>query len=271
LDVMALSEHYGISKTFSAGNDVYYFDPNFGVIIADGAGQDTIEFKDSVLSSYIDLREGAVSYLGQKPVSIGDGNQLAISYTTVIEHVQAGVGSDTVIGNSENNEINTYDGDDLVFSGEGADLVCAGGGNNIVDFSEQSAASDVLIFDADCVLRGFTEVYGFDQIATDTRLRDKLDFSALDAKRVDTRPQDILQTGAQNQNLTSDIISKSHATTFETASGYVFVSALNAETGSTQHFYYAETASEGYQTNEFCRVFGANVDMNFWTDVSFIV
>lgn len=271
LDVMALSEHYGISKNFSAGNDVYYFDSNFGVIIADGAGQDTIEYKDSVLSSYIDLREGAVSYLGSKSVSIGDGNQLAISYTTVVEHVQAGAGNDTIIGNSENNQIYTYDGDDVVLAGEGADLVCVGSGKNIVDFSEQLAASDVLIFNSDCLLRGFTEVYGFDQIATDARLSDKLDLSALDAERVDIRPQDILQTGTQNRNLDSDILSKSHAATFKITGGYVFVNALNAETGSTQNFYYAKTSSEGYQINEFCRIYGANLDMNFWTDLSFIV
>jgi hypothetical protein len=271
LDVMALSEYYGISKTFSAGNDTYYFDPNFGVIIADGAGQDTIEYKDSALSSYIDLREGAVSYLGSKSSSIGDGNQLAIAYTTVVEHVQAGIGNDTVIGNSANNEIYTLGGNDVIFSGEGADLVCAGSGENIVDFSEQSAASDVLIFDADCVFLGFTEVYGFDQIATDPRVRDKLDFSALDAKKIDTLPEDILLTGAQNQNIFSDILSKSHAATFEIIGGYVFVNALNTETGSTQNLYFAEAHSSGYLINEFCKIYGANIDVDFWMDNSFLV
>jgi len=102
-------------------------------------------------------------------------------------------------------------------------------------------------------------------------VRDKLDFSALDAKKIDTLPEDILLTGAQNQNIFSDILSKSHVATFETIGGYVFVNALNTETGSTQNLYFAEAHSSGYLINEFCKIYGANIDVDFWMDNSFLV
>lgn len=270
-DIMALSEYYGISEKFSPGNDVYVFDKNFGVVIADGGGSDLINFKGSSLTSFIDLRAGAESHLGAKSDLISDGNQLAIAYSTVIENVEAGNEADFIIGNDVANIINTYRGDDIIFPGEGADEVCAGPGNNIIDFTESNQKSDTIVFDLDSILDGYSEVYGFNTYANDLNLRDKIDFTELDLTGSDIQVANIFAQGMYDFSLSAEIQNNILGMSFEFNEGYICVTSDSASTGSAQDLYFIGNESSDFAIQKFCSFIGANMDIDFWQASSFVL
>ena len=116
-DIMALSEFYGINRSHNPGDDTYNFNSREGVVIADGDGLDTIDYSSTRENSYLDLRAGAESSLGEKADLIIAPNQLAIAYSVTIENVMAGEGDDTIIGNKAANVIHAQGGDDRIHAG----------------------------------------------------------------------------------------------------------------------------------------------------------
>ena len=271
LDIMALSEYYGISEKFSSEDDVYEFDKNFGVIIVDGGGSDLIDFRGSQSPSFIDMREGAESHLGAKSELISDGNQLAIAYSTIIENVEAGNAADFVIGNDVENIINTYQGDDIIFPGEGADVVCAGPGDNIIDLTETNQKSDTIIFDFDSVLDGYSEVYGFNIYANDLNLRDKINLEELDLIKSDIQLANIFSQGMYDFSLSAEIQNNILGMSFEFDEGYVCVMSDSASTGSEQDLYFIGNERSDFTIQKFCSFIGANMDIDFWQDSIFMI
>ena len=85
---------------------------------------------------------------------------MTISENSMIEDVRTGSGNDHVIGNLLNNKIKTGGGDDLVFPGEGRDLIELGAGSNKLNLFELKPQNDFIIFDAD-VSDQFNEIYNF--------------------------------------------------------------------------------------------------------------
>ena len=162
LDLMALTETYGVNPSFNSEDDVYTFSSASGVFIIDGGGADSIRY-DGASAAYVDLRSGAHSYLGAKSVYITSANQLTISAGSSIENAITGVGNDIVIGNALSNIINTGEGEDRIFAGEGQDVVLSGLGADIIDLSEDVQARDIIHFFNDGLSDEADVIYSFAQ------------------------------------------------------------------------------------------------------------
>ena len=102
-----------------SGNDYLYGDSGDDIIDG-GQGVDTAGFssKDNV----IDLRNGSKQ-------NTKDGKDKLIS----IENINAGGGSDKVIGDNANNQINGDGGNDELIGGKGNDTLFGGKGNDLLD------------------------------------------------------------------------------------------------------------------------------------------
>ena len=270
LDIMALSEYYGIDQRYSPGDDVYVFNSNIGVIIADGAGTDTIDASSSIFNASIDLRPGAESYLGFKAPDISGSNQIAISYGTVIENYEGSAGDDFVIGNEFANRIFTSEGDDTVYAGEGSDTICVGAGINLVDFSEVNDVSDTLYFDLNSLSDGQTSVYGFQQYSSDTKIIDRLDLSEIGASLVNLGPSQLLLGSSSANSQESALFSNEYALSFKVNTGYIFVTAQDRNSGTQQEMYYVETQNNDVFVNNFCTFYGANLDLDLWSSAAII-
>ena len=140
---MALTSPYGVNPEYENKDNIYRFSGEGGYFIIDGSGVDTIEALSAEEAVYIDLRQGAHSYLGVKEHLITKPYQLTISNGSYIENVQTGMGNDTVIGNEYANHISTFDGVDTIFAGEGEDIINSGSGADLIDLSEQVQSKDI--------------------------------------------------------------------------------------------------------------------------------
>lgn len=123
-DYLAIHIEYGANYETRAGDDVYgyngttglesydlSYDGDMAFSIWDGAGNDTIDFSGSNSDTHLDLREGAFSSVN------GNTHNISIAYNAVIEN---GIGSkynDVVRGNSADN---------ILFGGQGNDLIRGG-------------------------------------------------------------------------------------------------------------------------------------------------
>jgi len=159
-DYLTLVGIYGINPAFNGGDTVYRFDSSSGTFIIDGGGYDLIDTSNYALDAFIDLRENSHSYLGLENKYVSAALQMTISENSMIEDVITGSGNDHVIGNLLNNKIKTGGGDDLVFPGEGRDLIELGAGSNKLNLFELKPQNDFIIFDAD-VSAQFNEIYNF--------------------------------------------------------------------------------------------------------------
>ena len=169
LDLMSLTQLYGVNPAFNAGNDTYEFLNLTGRFIIDGGGIDTVSYQGSQ-NVFLDLRAGGHSYLFAKSAYITVGNQLTISTGSQIENAITGTGNDAIIGNGLDNVLATGDGDDRIFAGEGGDVISSGSGSDIIDLSEDVPVPDSLSYmvefnesDFD-VINGFSQGSGGDQL-----------------------------------------------------------------------------------------------------------
>ena len=71
---------YGVNPTARAGNDTYTFDAKTGVLIWDGAGNDTIDASTATQNVTLDLNDGSWNYIGNKAnfISIPNHSQLIV-------------------------------------------------------------------------------------------------------------------------------------------------------------------------------------------------
>ena len=131
LDIQALQYLYGANMSHNSSDTIYTFTGNekYFETVWDGGGEDTIDYRSSTTGATIDLREGEWSSLG-KPIvftnSFGqtqytDPRTVWIAYGTEIENAWGSSGADQIIGNSLDNTIAGYAGDDELVGMEGRD------------------------------------------------------------------------------------------------------------------------------------------------------
>jgi hypothetical protein len=131
-DIAAVQSIYGASST-RTGNTVYGFNSNAGPIydfsqytglgtpaltIYDSGGSDTLDCSGYSQNQILDLTPGAFCSVG------GYIHNIGVFSTTLIEAAIGGSGSDTIIGNSADNEL---------IGGIGNDTLAGQGGNDIID------------------------------------------------------------------------------------------------------------------------------------------
>jgi len=142
-DILALQAIYGANTAWRTGDDTYLFVQGQSYLqsIWDAGGNDTIVWEGVSESATIDLREGAVSDLGNalvywdleftrswtEPLTVG------IAFGTVIENATGGSAADTIAGNDAANVLTGRAGDDRLTGGIGNDVLDGGPGNDVLD------------------------------------------------------------------------------------------------------------------------------------------
>jgi serralysin len=141
-DIVAIQTLYGRAQGVTAGNTVFgvgsdldtYLDAAFAhkagslrsnaVALYDAGGIDTLNLSDDSSAQRIDLTAGRFS------TAHGRRDGLAIAPGTTIENVQAGSGSDTVIGNGAANRLLGNGGNDALIGAGGHDRLSGGDGSD---------------------------------------------------------------------------------------------------------------------------------------------
>ena len=257
-DIMALSEFYGINRNHNPGDDTYTFNANEGVIIADGGGLDTIDYSFLSQNSYLDLRAGAESYLGEKADLIIEPNQLVIAYTVSIENVIAGEGDDTIIGNESANIIYANGGDDRIHAGEGADRISAGSGSNLIDLAEATAARDTVIFDSESLQLGYSTIYAFQQHGSSS---DILEFTNFAFTPANNQIENMISSVAA---LGTTLATNKVGLTLRSNSDFILFSSETTDLGAPQELFHAKDSGGSFDINHFATLYGANLDLDFW-------
>jgi serralysin len=257
-DIMALSEFYGINRSYHPGDDTYTFNSAKGVIVADGGGLDVIDYSSASKNSYLDLRAGAESYLGEKANLIIEPNQLAIAYSVTIENIMAGEGDDTIIGNEAANVIHAHGGDDRIYAGEGADSISAGSGSNLIDLAEATAASDTVIFDTESLQLGHSTIYGFQQHGSSS---DILEFTHFAFTLAHDQIENITTSSAA---LGTKLATNKVGLTLQSNSDFILFSSESNDLGSPQELFQVKDSGGSFEINHFATLYGANLDLDFW-------
>ncbi len=155
LDVLALQKIYG-EKDSNQGDDIYGFDDSFigYKLIYDTGGNDTIDCSEVSGRCIIDLRPLSFSsinlkdpediiesfYYSPKIIELMENgliytgkDNLFICSRTIIENLKTGSGPDLVFDNMADNIIETAEGDDRIYIGEGGrDFINGGPGHDIL-------------------------------------------------------------------------------------------------------------------------------------------
>lgn len=142
-DILALQSLYGANTSWRTGDDRYVFEQGQSYLqtIWDAGGNDTIVWDAAGESAMIDLREGAISDLGNALVywdfgftrSWTDDRSVGVAFGTVIENATGGGVADTLIGNAHANLLTGLGGDDHLEGGDGNDVLDGGPGNDTLD------------------------------------------------------------------------------------------------------------------------------------------
>jgi Ca2+-binding RTX toxin-like protein len=167
-DQAGIQEAYGANLGTRTGNTTYRFEPGttidrtvvgdtvtyqgipFG-IIWDGAGNDTIDASSIGTASFIDLRPGHFSAIGSHDANLGAterGRNIAVAYRKDglpdtagwIENAKGGAGSDLLIGNARENQLEGNAGNDILDGG-----VAANAGTGTIPVGQGDGAADTLV------------------------------------------------------------------------------------------------------------------------------
>ncbi len=118
-----------------AGNDQFIADAG-NDLLDGGADIDTVNFSDTATGIIVNLATGTASDgLGGTDTLVSIENILGSSY------------GDTVIGDSNDNYIRLYLGDDIVYGGDGLDQLEGGAGSDTFVFETVSAFNDIDLID----------------------------------------------------------------------------------------------------------------------------
>ncbi len=169
-DISALQAIYGVNDTTNTEDNIYKikYDDYKIQTIWDAGGVDTIDLRDTIGNSTIDLNSGSLNSADQytlddvikmnQDIAIENAkdehnewiaeqitdlyndnnlytgiNNLGIAQGVVIENIYTGLGDDTITDNEVDNIIKTYDGDDKIYLGHGGvDEVDAGDGDDTI-------------------------------------------------------------------------------------------------------------------------------------------
>ena len=282
LDLMALTELYGVNPSYNSGNDTYSFSNSSGVFIIDGGGRDTITY-EGTQNAFVDLRSGGHSYLGVKSAYITAAKQLTISSGSSIEDAATGSGNDTIIGSSGDNSLSGGSGDDSIFGGEGIDVIIPGSGSDIIDLSEDVQERDTVEISVANNAGDLDIVYGFAQgvsgdcVVLGDILPNGLDFlpliSLVNVPEFDITSSVVRVVGA-NLGTSHDV-----ATALETGiltnlslpqqSQSILLCADTQETGEEQRLYFASTMTGELTINHLAVFQGNYLDIDLWSNANF--
>ncbi|NMG32325.1 M10 family metallopeptidase C-terminal domain-containing protein [Aromatoleum evansii] len=155
-DVLAIQSMYGADRTTRSGDTTYGFganvtgamaaildftrNPHPVLTIYDAGGNDTLNLSGWSTGSTVDIAPGAYSSCNDMT------NNIAIAYSTDIENVVCGDGSDTIRGNTLANRLDGGGGNDTIYGLDGDDELLGRGGN---DYLDGGGGVDWAILDAD--------------------------------------------------------------------------------------------------------------------------
>lgn len=141
-DMIAIQHLYGVPGTAFAGDTIYGFGANTGVMaidqavnsgalmamtVYDTAGSDTLNFSGVSVGQTISLLEESLSSV------LGGRNNFGIARGSVIENATGGTGNDKLIGNDAANRLNGGGGLDTMAGGAGNDTYVTNGGDVITE------------------------------------------------------------------------------------------------------------------------------------------
>ena len=164
LDDLYAPQGFGTSNAFT-GNTTYGFNSSInasvsriwneltsyigttGFTIADGAGNDTLDFSGFTVNQTIDLRASEESSTSPYYSSINglEGN-LSIAVGTIIENAIGGSAADIITGNSTANSISGLAGNDTISAGSNNDTIDGGAGD---DSMAGGDGDDTYVVDSD--------------------------------------------------------------------------------------------------------------------------
>ena len=282
LDLMALTELYGVNPSYRSEDDTYAFSNSSGVFIVDGGGQDTVTYQGSQ-NVFVDLRSGGHSYIGSKSAYITSASQLTISSGSSIENATTGSGNDIIMGNALNNTLTSGSGDDRIFAGEGRDIIVSGTGADFIDLSEDVQARDILKFNSETNADGPDIIYGFKQgVSGDcVDLGDLLpsDFAFLPLISVANVPAvniaaSIVRVVGSNLDSSDDVareLETGHLINFELSepSKSIFLCADTQETGAEQRLFAASTMTGDLTVTQLALFQSNYLDIDLWSSENF--
>ena len=282
LDLMALTELYGVNPSYRSEDDTYAFSNSSGVFIVDGGGQDTVTYQGSQ-NVFVDLRSGGHSYIGSKSAYITSASQLTISSGSSIENATTGSGNDIIMGNALNNTLTSGSGDDRIFAGEGRDIIVSGTGADLIDLSEDVQARDILKFNSETNADGPDIIYGFKQgVSGDcVDLGDLLpsDFAFLPLISVANVPAvniaaSIVRVVGSNLDSSDDVareLETGHLINFELSepSKSIFLCADTQETGAEQRLFAASTMTGDLTVTQLALFQSNYLDIDLWSSENF--
>jgi Ca2+-binding RTX toxin-like protein len=141
-DIWALQDLYGANTNHNTGNNTYTLLSGHAYTIWDAGGIDTLDGSAVSANMTISLEAGTFS-------SVGQTENIAIAYDTVIENAIGGSGDDTFYGNDANNTILGGLGDDTFYGGLGSDTLDGESGSDTVIYTYD--ISDFLVTLVDSV------------------------------------------------------------------------------------------------------------------------
>ncbi|MDA8542633.1 M10 family metallopeptidase C-terminal domain-containing protein [Rhodobacteraceae bacterium] len=127
-------------------NDTYY-------CIADGAGEDTLNFSGFSNDQLIDLRPSVASNTSATTMNIaGKIGNVSLAVGTIIENAVGGSGDDVIYGNAHDNDITSGNGNDEIYALGGTNTINAGdGGDTIYLCNDYSGSSISFSFSGDAI------------------------------------------------------------------------------------------------------------------------
>ena len=282
LDLMALTELYGVNPSYRSEDDTYAFSNSSGVFIVDGGGQDTVTYQGSQ-NVFVDLRSGGHSYIGSKSAYITSANQLTISSGSSIENATTGSGNDIIMGNALNNTLTSGSGDDRIFAGEGRDIIISGTGADLIDLSEDVQAWDILKFNSESNADGPDIIYGFKQGDSGdcVDLGDLLpsDFAFLPLISVANVPAvniaaSIVRVVGANLDSSDDVareLETGSLINFELSEPLksIFLCADTQETGAEQRLFAASTMTGDLTVTQLALFQSNYLDIDLWSSENF--
>jgi len=283
LDLMALTELYGVNPSYNSGNDTYSFSNSSGVFIIDGGGRDTIIY-EGTQNAFVDLRSGGHSYLAVKSGYITAAKQLTISSGSSIEDAATGAGNDTIIGSSGDNSLSGGSGDDNIFAGEGRDTVISGRGADVIDLSEDVQERDTVKFNGESTADGPDTIYGFTQgVSGDCLdLGDllPLSFDFLPLISVTNVPElnidaAVVRVVGANLDTSDDLALELNMGSLTSLnllgqSNSILVCADSQETGVEQRLYAASTINGELTVDQLAVFQGNYLDIDMWSSANFV-
>ena len=281
LDWAALANLYGINPNYNPSSNIYSFNSISGSIILDGAGIDTISAKGQVVHSYLDLRTGSHSYVGNKSSLITDPFQLSVG-NSLIENAEGGNGNDWLIGNETSNTLMGLAGDDVIYGGSGSDIIYGGLGNDIIDLTEPTQSKDIVVFEDDLNVNGVDVIYAFKQGING----DALQFSNFKAENlmstVFSQPDHNINISnkiclVQNESIAStngvmEEINNGNLKNLNLENGFssIVIGAVNQSTGSNQYIYELDRIGNDITITGIALLSDNQLDLDSWSEYNFV-